>query len=106
MVHAAFPTATTDRRGDIEIALGGNTIQGSCQAKLLVSFARHQTALGLASTPYLLNSTFVLSLGGDVAWEDVWFSHPAGFGNTLVVDGDVIANGARQFYSAAGCPGL
>jgi hypothetical protein len=36
----------------------------------------------------------------------VWYGHPAGFGNTLLVDGTPIANGNRQFYDAVGCPGL
>jgi hypothetical protein len=53
-----------------------------------------------------MNSTFRLALGGDVSWSDAWYSHPAGFGNTLVVDGQTIENGSRQFYDAAGCPGL
>jgi hypothetical protein len=103
IVHAAFPTATTDRRGDVDLTLGGNVFQGSCEVNLLVSFARHTTALGLTNNPYLLNSTFRLTLGGDVSWEDVWFSHPAGFGNTLEVDGGAIANGARQFYHPEPC---
>ena len=59
--------------------------------------------LGLANTPYLLNSTFDLTLNGDVSWDDVWFGHPDGFGNTLVVDGNVIPNGSRQFYNPAPC---
>jgi hypothetical protein len=55
--------------------------------------------------PYLLNSTFNLALNGNLSWDDAWYSHPEGFGNTLVVDGQVIANGTRQFYDATGCPG-
>ena len=47
-----------------------------------------------------------LALYGDVAWQNVWFDHPADRGNTLTVDGQSIANGVQQFYSAAGCPGL
>ena len=30
---------------------------------------------------------------------------PDGFGNTLIVNGQPIANGVRQFYDAVGCPG-
>ena len=70
-----------------------------------MAFARHTTVLGLTNNPYLLDSTFELTLMGDVAWDDVWFGHPSGLGNTLVVNGSEIANGARHFYSAAGCPG-
>ena len=106
MVHGGFVAASTDRRGDVDLTLGGNVFQGSCQANLFVSFARHQTGLGLQNTPYLLNSTFRLALNGDVSWADAWYSHRAGFGNTLVVDGSVIAEGARQFYSQTSCPGI
>ena len=105
IVHAAFPMANTTRRGDVDVTLGGNQILESCQAKLLVSLSRHTTALGLTSNPYLLNSTFQLALGGDLSWDEAWFGHAAGFGNTLLVDGQTIGNGNRQFYSAAGCPG-
>lgn len=103
IVHAAFPTAVTARRGDVDVTLGGNVFQSSCETNLFVSFARHTTGLGLTNNPYLLNSTFQLTLNGDVSWDDVWFSHPAAFGNTLVVDGSVIANGTRQFYDPAPC---
>jgi hypothetical protein len=105
IVHAAFPLPGTDLKGDVDVIYGGNTILQSCQAKLLVSLSRHTTALGLSAQPYLLNSTFRVSLGGDLDWSDAWFSHPAGFGNTLVVDGEMIANGSRQFYEETGCPG-
>jgi hypothetical protein len=105
MVHGGFIAANTDRRSDVDLTLGGNVFQGSCQANLFVSFARHQTGLGLQNTPYLLNSTFTLTLNGDASWDDVWYSHKAGFGNTLVVDGGVVAEGQRTFYSAIGCPG-
>ena len=103
IVHAAFPVNNTNRNGNVELTLGGNVFQQTCQANLLVSLSRHTTGLGLNNAPYLLNSTFQLTLNGDLDWADAWYSHPAGFGNTLVVDGATIANGARQFYSAAGC---
>jgi hypothetical protein len=106
IVEGGFPLLGTDRKGDIDVTYGGNVIQQSCQAELLVSLSRHTTGLGLTANPYLLNSTFRLALGGDVDWSDAWFSHPDGFGNTLVVDGQAIANGSRQFYDAVGCPGL
>jgi hypothetical protein len=105
IIHAAFPVAGTALRGDIDATLGGNMIEQSCEAKLLVSFSRHTTALGLSANPYLHNSTFQLALGGDLDWSEAWFSDPDGFGNTLIVDGNVIPNGSRQFYDAAGCPG-
>ena len=105
IVHAAFPVANTNRRSDVDVTLGGNQILQSCQAKLLVSLSRHTTALGLSNNPYLLNSSFQLALGGDLGWDEAWFGHPAGFGNTLVVDGQAITNGSRHFYSATECPG-
>jgi hypothetical protein len=106
IVHAAFAHTGNLREGNVDVTLGGNQILGSCQAKLLVAFARHNTALGTANTPYMHDSTFRLWLNGDVSWSEVWYSHPAGLNNTLIVDGTVMDNGARQFYSQNGCPGL
>ena len=106
IVHGAFPQAGTLRRADVDATFSGNVIEHSCQAKLLVSFSRHTATLGLTTNPYLQNSTFRLALGGDVDWNDAWYGHPDGFGNTLIVDGQAIPNGTRQFYDATGCPGL
>lgn len=101
IAEAAFPLANSLRRGDIELSLRGNTFIGSCQADLLISLSRHTTGLGLSNAPYLLDSSFTLSLGGDVPWEDAWYSHPDGLGNTLVVDGAVIPHGARTAYDGS-----
>ena len=101
MVEAAFPVKNTLLKGDIELTLHGNTFSASCQTNLLVSLSRHTTGLGLTSFPYLLNSNYSLTLGGDIAWGDVWYSHPAGFGNTLTVDGVQIPNGSRIAYDAS-----
>jgi len=98
IVDASFPMPNTLRKGDIELTLHGNVFSASCQNNFLVSLARHTTGLGLANTPYLLNSSYTLNLGGDIAWDDVWYSHPPGFGNTLTVDGTVIPNGSRNAY--------
>jgi hypothetical protein len=103
IVHAAFPVANTSLRSDVDVRLHGNTIEESCQAKLLVSLSRHTTALGLSNNPWLLGSKFELSLGGDLTWDEAWYGHDAGYGNTLLVDGQPIANGRRQFYSATTC---
>jgi hypothetical protein len=101
IVEAAFPAANTLRKGDIELTLHGNTLSASCQNNLLVALGRHTTGLGLPTNPtYLLNSNYSLALGGDIAWDDVWFSHPAGLGNTLTVDGVLIGNGTRHAYDA------
>lgn len=106
IVHAAFAQTGSLREGNMDLTLGGNQIIGSCQAKLLVTFARHTTTLGITNAPYMHDSTFRLSLNGDVSWSDVWFGHPAGLNNTLIVDGTVMPNGVQQFYSGTGCPGL
>jgi hypothetical protein len=106
IVHGAFPTAGADNTSNLDVTLGGNAIEQSCEARLLISFSRHQTTLGIKAFPYLVNSTFALKLNGNVDWNDVWYGHPAGYGNTLVVNGQVIPNGTQQSYSATGCPGL
>ena len=76
----------------------------SCQADLLVAFARHTTGLGLNDDPYMVNSTYRLSLGGDLPFSAAWFSNPKGLGNRLVVDGRLVANGTRQHYDEESCP--
>lgn len=100
LVEAAFPAQGTLLRGDIDLTLGGNTISKSCQHDLLVAFSRHTTVLGLTDFPYLHNSHYTLSLGGDLDWSDAWYGNPEGYGNVLVVDGDTIPNGARVAYDA------
>ncbi len=105
IVEAGFPVVNTMLRGDIDISLKGNTMTGSCQNSMLVSLSRHTTALGLQPGPLLKTSSYLVALGGDIAWQDVWYSHPAGAGNTLTVDGQTIANGSRVVYDAARvCP--
>lgn len=105
IVDAAFPVANTALRGDIEVTLSGNTMTGSCQTNLLVTLTRHVAALGIVSLPYLKNSTYKINLGGDLAWSDVWYTHPSGFNNTVIVDGQTIPTGSRAPYDAARtCP--
>jgi hypothetical protein len=105
IVDAGFPAAGTLRRGDVEVTLRGNVIRGSCQRNLLVAFTRHTGALGLTTNPYLIGSSYRLTLGPDLPWSEAWFRHPAGFGNTLVVDGATIAPGAVTAYDPlAPCP--
>jgi hypothetical protein len=98
IVEAGFPVAGTTLRGDVALTLANNVLTQSCQADLLVSLSRHTTGLGLSNLPYLRNSVFRLDLGGNTLWENAWYSHPDGFGNTLVVDGAVIPNGAQVAY--------
>ena len=100
LIEAAFPVRNTALRGDADVTLGRNVMRQSCQANLLVAFTRHTTALGLTNQPYLQNSTYTVALGGDVAWDDVWFSHPADLGNRLTVDGTDIPTGAHAAYDA------
>jgi hypothetical protein len=104
MVEGSFPEQGS--RGDIDVRLGGNVFRRSCQADLLVGFARHTTSLGLNDDPYMVNSTYSLSLGGDLSFSSAWFSNPKGLGNRLVVDGRVVAHGTRQFFDAESCPAL
>ena len=106
MVEAAFPVEGMLRHGDVQLTLRGNTISGGCQSDLLVSFTRHTAGLevtsgGILQTgAYLQHSGFTLALGGDVAWSDAWYAHPDGFGNSLVVNGQVVPHGKRVAYDA------
>lgn len=105
MLDALFPQPGTKLKGDIDVTTSGNVVLQSCQANLLVAFTRHNTALGFGSDPYLLNSTYRLTLGGDLPFSEAWFSNPPGFGNTLLVNGRQIAHRTRQFFDPNSCPG-
>lgn len=98
IIEAGFPRDATLRRGDIELKTNGNVMRGSCQHDLLVSLAAGQTGLGLSAMPYLLGSSFTLTFDGDLSWAEAWYSHPAGFGNSLTVNGAAIPNGAQRNY--------
>jgi hypothetical protein len=102
LFEAGFPLANTTLKGDLAVTMAHNTIQNSCQADLLVSFNRHATTLGVAqlTRPYIRNSTYNISLGGNLRWDDVWYSNPSGLGNTLVVDGSTIGAGSHLAYAA------
>lgn len=99
-LEAAFPVNGSLLLGDAELVLGGNTFQSSCQADLLVTFTRHVTTFGPGVQPYLRNSTYQVTLNGDLQPGDIWYGHPAGLGNTLVVDGVPFANGIVHAYDA------
>lgn len=104
LYEAGFPVANTLLKGDLTLTMSGNAISRSCQKDLLVSFTRHAKSLGVGqlTRPYLKNSNYDITLGGDLSWaDDVWYDHPAGFGNTLVVNGAVIPNGKVTAYDAA-----
>jgi hypothetical protein len=103
IIEAAFTRAGTNRRGDITLATSGNVVTGSCQADLLVTLTNGQTGMGIpgASAPYLLGSTFDLTLGGDLSWDAAWYAHAAGFGNGLTVNGVAIPNGTRHSFNPA-----
>ncbi len=102
IVEGAFLNATdaTRRKGDIELTTSGNTFSQNCQNDVLVTLSGSQTGLGIASGPYLVNSTYTLSLGADIPWDRVWYAHAAGTGNTLTVNGQAIPNGTRRAYDA------
>ena len=107
IVHAAFPVAGTTLRGDVELTTSGNTFSKNCQTDFYVTFNRHQNGFG-GTSPFpsiLLNSTYKLTLGSDIPWDQEWYSNPAGAGNTLIVNGQTMTNGARTSFDAAKvCP--
>lgn len=100
-IEAAFPVNGSLLLGDADVTLGGNTFQSSCQADMLVAFTRHAAALGIAVQPYLRNSTYSVKLNGDLQAGDIWYGHPAGLDNTLIVDGVTFPNGIVHAYEAA-----
>jgi hypothetical protein len=103
VAEAGFLVANTAQHGNIELSLKGNTLTGSCEVGLLVGLNAQSTAVGIQTGPTARNSAYTLNLGGNIAWSDVWYSHPAGTGNTLTVDGQTVANGSRTAYDAKGC---
>nr|MBA3403934.1 hypothetical protein [Gemmatimonadaceae bacterium] len=102
LIEGAFISRTdaTQRRGHIEVTTSGNTFSQSCQNDVLVSLSNSQTAIGVATGPSLVNSTYNITFGADIPWDKAWFSHPAGTGNTLIVNGLNIATGSRRAYDA------
>ncbi len=107
IVEAAFLSQTdpTRRRGDIHLTTSGNTITGSCQHDVLVAMSNSQTALGIQNGAYLINSSYTLTLGSDIDWNNAWYAHAAGTGNSLIVNGQAIANGIVQAYDPTrSCP--
>jgi hypothetical protein len=98
ILDGGFPAANTLLHGDLAVTLGGNNLSGNCQANLFVAFTRHTGGLGITTNPYLLNSTYRLTLAGDVPWSEAWYANPPGKGNTLVVDGAIQAPGSFNAY--------
>jgi hypothetical protein len=115
IADAGFPplnTSTTFPSGNLSLTLGGNHFSQTCQANLLLTLARHTRGLGLptptANAGYLKQSTYNISLGGDVPWSEVWFSHVSTdngvtLNNALTVDGSPIGPGALNSYSGTEC---
>lgn len=101
VAEAGFPVANTALRGDIDLTVADNILNGSCQAPMLIALNSQASAVGLQSGPSLRNSTFTVSLDGNFAWSAAWYSHPAGAGNTLTVDGNAVATGKLAPYDAA-----
>ena len=103
VAEAGFLVAGTAQRGSIDLKLKGNTLTGSCQVGLLVAFNGQATAVGTQAGISTRNSTITLDLGNDISWADAWYSHPAGAGNTLMVNGQPVPNGSRAAYDARPC---
>lgn len=105
ITDAAFPAVGAT--GNISLTLAGNAISVACQTDLFVTFSRQNTVLPPPVTPppMVSNSSYQLTLGGDVAWANAWYYHPAGLGNTLTVDGTPIANAVNvPFDATRSCP--
>lgn len=103
VAEAGFLVANTAQRGSIELTLKGNTLTGSCQVGLLVALNSQATAVGSQTGLSTRNSAYAITLGDNIAWSDAWYSHPAGSGNTLTVDGKTIESGSRAAYDPKGC---
>ena len=103
MVEAGFPAPDTKLRSDMDVVLGGNTIERSCQADLYVTFERH-SGVPEPGDVYFKNTTYRLTLNGDVRFSDAWVSNPGGLGNTLIVDGRKIGHGTYQPFDEQTCP--
>jgi len=103
VAEAGFLVANTAQRGSIELTLFNNVLTGSCEVGLFVALNSQATAISSQPGLSTKNSTYTISLGDDVQWSDVWYSHPAGTGNTLLVDGIEQPNGSRAPYDAKGC---
>ena len=101
VAEAGFPVANTQLRGNIQLSLIDNILDGSCEAPLLVAFNSQSAAVGLQTGVSLRNSTFTLTLGDNIAWDKAWYSHPSATGNTLDVDGKAMEAGSRAPYDAA-----
>jgi hypothetical protein len=103
LFEAGFPVANATLKGDLDLTMRGNVVAQSCQADAFIAFTRHVTALGVAqlTRPYIRNSTYRITLGGDLPFSNQWYANAAGFGNQLIVDGVVITPGLRMQYDAA-----
>jgi hypothetical protein len=101
IVDAGFPVAGSQIGAEVDVSLDGNAFSASCQKDLLVAFTRHRAALGLGINPFAHNASYRLDLGSDLAWTDAWYSHPPGFGNTLVVGGSIVPPGTQVAYDPA-----
>jgi len=103
VAEAGFPVANTALRGGIDLTLKGNTLSGSCQVGLLVAFNSQGTVTGSGSGVSTKNSSYSIHLWNSFAWEDAWYLHPDGAGNSLTVDDEIIESGSRSAYDPKGC---
>jgi hypothetical protein len=103
VAEAGFLVANTAQRGSIDLTLRGNLLTGSCQVGLMVALNSQATAIASQVGLSTRNSTYTISLGDNIPWSEAWYSHPGGAGNTLMVNGESIANGSHAAYDARGC---
>ena len=103
VAEAGFLVANTGQRGSIDLTLKGNLLGGSCQTGLLVALNSQATAIATQTGLSTRNSSYTIALGDNIPWSDVWYSHPPGTGNTLMVNGQPVANGSRAAYDPKGC---
>lgn len=107
VVDANTPPTSPAAAGNVTLSIADNDIGPSCRNNLLVSFTRFSRSIGVppSSESFLHNTAYKLTLNGNTSWSDAWYDHPDGIGNTLEVDGSLIASGKRTSPSdnPAGC---
>jgi len=103
VAEAGFLVANTVQTGSIDLTLDSNILDWSCEVGLLVAFNSQATAISSLPGLSTRNSAYSIDLGDNIPWGSVWYSHPAGSGNTLRVDGSMIESGSRSLYDPKGC---
>ena len=97
MVDGGFGAGSgaASTRGDAVVTLSGNTIAQSCRTDLLIAFDGVNRALSAnPNANHVENSTYAIARGGNVSDARTWINHPAGYNNTLILDGSTVGNTA------------